>query len=60
MNVLKENLEQYNDPLLDDFRKQALEIAKKYKPQHIHHLKIELNVDTSSESVIINVLAFNL
>jgi len=60
MEVWKEHLEQKQDPLLDSFRKIALEVANKYKPKHIHNLKFELNLDTSKEIVIINTLAFNL
>lgn len=60
MDVFKEHMERYQDPLLNDFRKIALEVADKYKPQHIHHLKLELNLDTLSKSVIINMLTFNL
>jgi len=61
MDVRQEHLERYQDPLLEETLKNILKLAKKYRPSpKVNSVKLEFNVDISKESVIFNMLAFNI
>ena len=61
MDIRKEHLERYQDPLLEETLKNVLKLAKKYRPnQKVNNVKLEFNVDISRENVIFNMLAFDI
>jgi len=58
MKILTEHLEQLQDPILEKIKDLALVYSK--KRCKFNDIKLEINIDKKSESVIMNLTVFNL
>jgi len=60
MDELNKQLQDSKDPLVEQAKELALQLAEKYNPGHIRNLRIEFHVDIDKKSVIMCMLLHNL